>query len=198
MKKYFLLLTFLITLQFSPVAQVPENIQHSGTAIVNDSLLGAYLEDVTRWVNTCGEEGKALALRGKALGQDFGAQFRGAPLPNTKEGVEWWIAKIAALFTAGGTIVAILTRLLSLFKNVPPGTVGKIQNAFNTIRTRYLLLFSSLLVTGTGIVLFKGEGSWTVMEALLYLAGMFGVVVSGMGLTAFLKLFGINLEAKKV
>lgn len=195
-KTIFLAIAILLAFTaFSQSEISSDSTVQDSTAI--DTVLTAYIADVQAWVEICGEEAKILAVRGKNLGKDFKDFFDG-PAPNTQEGVRFWIDKIEALYVvAGPAIVALLTWILSLFKKDPSGTITKFQNIYNSIRTRYLLLFSGLAVTLVGIVAFK-DGGWSTWQALVFLFGFIASIVGGMGFTAFLKMFGINIEAKKV
>lgn len=197
-KTIFLAIAILLT--FTTFSQVPSEISSDSTvqdSTLSDTALVAYLNDVNLWVKTCGEEAKLLAVRGKNLGKNFSDFFQG-PTPNTQEGVQFWIKKVETLYAVlGPVIVALLTFILSLFKKDPSGTIGRFQAIYNSIKTRYLLLFSGLTVTLVGIVAFK-DGGWSVWQALVFLFGFVASIVGGMGFTAFLKLFGVNIEAKKV
>lgn len=157
-----------------------------------------FLIQFQAWKNQCGEEGLALIQQGRNMGLNVVQEFKDLPDPTTQEGVKAWTEKIDVLFGGLGSIaVAVLTFFLSLFKKDPTGTISKVQAIFNTIRTRYLLAVSSLLVAGFGVFYFN-DGAIGFGDVLKGLGLAVGVAVGGVGIKGILEMFKINLTAKKV
>lgn len=160
--------------------------------------IAQYLTLVNAWFKGCGADGLALFKQGKQLGVNTKELFKDLPLPTTSEGVTAWTDRINLIFGGlGSVIVAILTFVLSLFKKDPEKAVTAVQNIFNKIRTRYLLAFSALVVSGVGAFYFN-EGKFSLQTVFSWLGLAFGVTVGGIGVKGLLEMFGLNLTAKKV
>ena len=112
------------------------------------------------------------------------------PPPTTQEAVKQWTDKIDMVFGGLGSIlVALLTYLLSLFKKDPTATIGKVQEVFNKIRTRYLLAISAIAVAAFGTFYFS-DGKVGFGDILSGLGLALGVTIGGIGIKGLAKCSG--------
>ena len=182
------------------VAEQPKTLLNAGTvqSTVDSSSVADYLARFNAWNERCGKEGLALIKEGKGMGIDVVKEFKDLPPPTTQEAVKQWTDKIDMVFGGLGSIlVALLTYLLSLFKKDPTATIGKVQEVFNKIRTRYLLAISAIAVAAFGTFYFS-DGKVGFGDILSGLGLALGVTIGGIGIKGLAELFGINIGAKKV
>ena len=209
MKKTIVLFFALFTFYFVNAQQPNTLIDPTKTTVIvldsskqtttfDTAAITEYFTLVNAWFSGCGADVLALFNRGKQLGVNTKDIFKDLPLPTTQEGITAWVDRIDLLVGGiGSVLVPVLTLLLSLFKKDPEGTVSKFQTIFNKIRTRYLLVFSSLVVSGIGAFYFN-EGKFSLSTVFSWLGLALGVTVGGIGFKGLLELFGVNLTAKKV
>ncbi len=170
----------------------------SNQAGIDTVQIAQYLTLVNRWFAGCGADGLILFKQGKELGVNVKDIFKDLPLPTTQEGVAAWTNRISVVFGGlGSIVVALLTFALSLFKKNPEATISTVQALFNRIRTRYLLAFSALVVSGFG-AFYLNDGKFNLATILSWLGIALGVTVGGIGVKGLLEIVGINLEAKKI
>ena len=182
------------------VAEQPKTLLNTDTvqATIDSSSVADYLARFNAWNERCGKEGLALIKEGKGMGVDVVKELKELPPPTTQEAVKQWTDKIDMVFGGlGSIVVALLTYVLSLFKKDPTATIGKVQEVFNKIRTRYLLAISAIAVAAFGTFYFS-DGRVGFGDVLSGLGLALGVTIGGIGIKGLAEMFGINIGAKKV
>ena len=182
------------------VAEQPKTLLNTDTvqATIDSSSVADYLARFNAWNERCGKEGLALIKEGKGMGVDVVKELKELPPPTTQEAVKQWTDKIDMVFGGlGSIVVALLTYVLSLFKKDPTATIGKVQEVFNKIRTRYLLAISAIAVAAFGTFYFS-DGRVGFGDVLSGLGLALGVTIGGIGIKGLAEIFGINIGAKKV
>lgn len=206
MKKIFLLAVLITAYTFATAQQTLVEPKTTTIIVLDSTQVGnvdtsevkEYLTLLNAWFSGCGADGLALAKRGKEIGLNVKDIFKGLPLPTTQEGVAAWVDQIGVVFGGlGSIVVALLTFGLSLFKKDPEKAVTAVQTVFNKIRTRYLLVFSAIVVSGVGAFYFN-DGKFGLSTVFSWLGLALGVTVGGIGFKGLLEIFGINIGAKKV
>jgi hypothetical protein len=178
---------------------VAEQVADAATDTTKQSL-EEYLMHFSAWASTdCAKEGLALIAQGRDLNVSLVNEFKDLPTPTTEEGIKAWTDKISTLVGGlGSVLVVLLTWALSLFKKDPEKTITAVQKVINTIRTRYLVFGSALVVTIIGVVMFN-DGSLGLLDILKSVGAFLGVTIGSMGIQNFMKMLGFNwFEAKKV
>lgn len=176
MKKIIFLFTFLLVVSFS-FGQEAADIMIDTVAtlsITNVEEIAATvdsLNQVLEEIKTLGdavENGSKLWSYTVEIKEGFVAIIKQSPMPNSKDGVTYWVELVEELWPVlFGFLTFLTTSIFSLIKKSPFTVNTILGKAANLVKTRYFVPVAGFGISLVGFAFFK-EGAWTFGEFLLY------------------------------